>query len=94
MLRQRPGWRKADSNAVGIADGSAIGRYVNYCSDWSVTGPLMVEYGVEIGPYSKDTWMAANIEFIEDTMSYRHVSENKNPLRSVCEVILMIGDKL
>ena len=70
-----------------------------YCSDWSVTGPLMVEYGVGLVPYKDGHIAVADCDWFEPQIGRGEVmypnieSDNDNPLRAVLEVILMIGDK-
>jgi len=73
-----------------------------YCTDWSATGPLMVEYGIGLDPPDKELkdskyWWANH--GIIPKMS-RHERQDwdiqvgdKNPLRAICEVILMINLK-
>lgn len=54
----------------------------NYCTDWSVTGPLMVEYGIGINKLKcENNWIATEGDVY---------ARNPNPLRAVCEVILMM----
>jgi len=62
---------------------------IGYCTDWSVTGPLMVEYGVSLILPTKRTPNHIMSEAICDD-SY---SVSANPLRAVCEIILMLNLK-
>lgn len=64
-------------------------RKPSYCSDWSATGPLMVEHGVALMQSANDDeWCAEISEGGVDNFAC-----NKNPLRAICEVILMIGNE-
>lgn len=58
---------------------------MRYCTDWSATGPLMVEYGVIIIYNSEGKY-----QFVESSRDCEVFSINPNPLRAVCEVILMM----
>lgn len=65
-----------------------------YCSDWSATGPLMVEYGVSfIKEVGAEAFVCAEpwADYI-GRISNEIESGNKNPLRAICEVILMMGE--
>lgn len=59
----------------------------HYCTDWSLTGPLMVEYGISL-IFEPDE--DGNVVVVEHKPSGIW-SDNPSPLRSVCEVILMMG---
>ena len=58
----------------------------SYCSDWSATGPLMVEHGICL--HYRDGVFA----YAEHFCNMAGFSDNNNPLRSICEVILMMGE--
>lgn len=59
-----------------------------YCTDWSVTGPLMVVYKVELYPMENpDEWFAQ----VKTGLSHLFI-RNHNPLRAICEVILMLEE--
>lgn len=60
----------------------------SYCTDWSATGPLMVEYGISL-IFEPDE--DGNVVVVEHKPSGIW-SDNPSPLRSVCEVILMMGE--
>ena len=66
----------------------------SYCSDWSVTGPLMVKYGVATVVENGKVIGATNNsqEFYDPFGSVVFESRNTNPLRAICEVILMMGE--
>lgn len=67
-------------------DVCATEKLQSYCSDWSATGPLMVEYGVALMQSANDDeWCAEISEGSVDNFAC-----NKNPLRAICEVILMM----
>ena len=59
----------------------------NYCNDWSLTGPLMVEYGVIIIYTSEGKY-----QLCESSKDCEVSSSNPNPLRAVCEIILMMEE--
>lgn len=58
-----------------------------YCSDWSAIGPLIVEYGIE------NTFYHAGLFAFASHCRINISSNNKNPLRAICEVILMMGEE-
>lgn len=63
--------------------------WLNYLTDWSLTGPLMIDNNIELMPFVYSDcgeWRAYQIK----KSTNRH-SINKNPLRAICEVNLMIN---
>lgn len=56
----------------------------NYCTDWSATGPLMVEFKVF------PRWSEVYGEYVVEHGELRIRQEN--PLRAICEVLLQMGD--
>lgn len=66
----------------------------SFCSDWSATGPLMVKHAVSTY-FVKGEFIFAGTEqmspggYIVECFE----SQNKNPLRAICEVILMMGEE-
>ena len=70
-------------------------RVLEYCSNWSATGPLMVEYGVSFIKEVGAEAFACAEPWADYTggISNQFESSNKNPLRAICEVILMTGGK-
>lgn len=57
---------------------------IEYLSDWSLTGPLMVEYGIGL-----DTDNLSGSCYISWNGSYQ-TGLVSNPLRAICECVLMV----
>ena len=61
---------------------------LNYLTDWNLTMPLAFENSLLIGPMNNslypDYWTARNNKAIGVS------SHNKNPLRAICEVLVLI----
>ena len=66
--------------------------WVNYCTDWAVTAPLMAKYGVAPLAVFGELRGATNntYEYHEPYGSIVHSSENKNPLRAVVECLILV----
>jgi len=65
---------------------------IDYLEDWSLTGPLMVKYmgshRYEIDFYRDKDDDEYKVESLIDDCCY--IFANINPLRAICEVIIMI----
>lgn len=59
---------------------------LKYCTDWSITGPLMVKY--KVFPRWSEVYGEYVVEF--GKIRVRHT----NPLRAVCEVILQMKEEI
>lgn len=71
-----------------LIDPDCNGGIIDYCRDWSATGPLMVKYGIQL-KYWSDGGFQASQHFL-----LPFSSNNPNPLRAICEVILQTaGEK-
>lgn len=68
----------------GIHTGFVGVKGVGYLQDWNITMPLAVENGLRVGFYTDGVTTAFDPD---RRTSY---SENKNPLRAICEVLVMI----
>ena len=55
-----------------------------YITDWSLTGPLAVKYGLELLINNAGNYSAINGSIVGA------IGINKNPLGAICECILMI----
>ena len=60
---------------VGIDDGSATGRYVDYCNNWNDLMPLVVRYLPMLG--------ISRREFID-------LLQSENPQRALAECLLKV----
>lgn len=82
-------WDKVEGEGVVEEEGYLLSRTTppDYCTDWSATGPLMAEHGVSL-IFEPDE--DGNVVVVEHKPSGIW-SDNPSPLRSVCEVILMMG---
>jgi len=58
-----------------------------YTDDWSLTGPLMIKYKIQLTPmaFSPEAW---NAYACVELMSYNQGAYN--PLRAICECVLII----
>lgn len=68
---------------------------IDYLEDWSLTGPLMVKYGLNV--FSPSEGSKAKVlkpqytGIVNGEDRYKHIrAYNYNTLRAICEVILMI----
>ena len=57
---------------------------INYCQLWRDTGPIIVEHEINLlAPEGEQTYW--------DAVKDEHLSLNKNPLRAVCEVFILMN---
>ena len=60
-----------------------------YCKDWSATGPLMVEHGISLISEPDED---GDVVIAEHKASGIW-SDNPNPLRAICEVLLQLNQE-
>ncbi len=83
-----PKYESVDDTGGGIYCIGIKGGY-GYLADYNLTMPLMVEKGILLAPMNISIypkfWTA------QDNKAIRTYSHNQNPLRVICEVLLMIA---
>lgn len=87
------GWKAAGCAAIGIAEGSAFGRYVDYCNDPADAWPVILENEIAtIPPVSNGTcgWKAER--FYPQNCGTIFDWIDKNPLRAAMIVFLMMQE--
>lgn len=66
-----------------------MGPTPRYCTDWSATGPLMVERGISLISEPDEDGDV----IISEHKASGIWSDNTNPLRSICEVLLQLNQE-
>lgn len=73
---------------MGIADGSAMGRYVDYCNNWNDLMPLVVEYEIDYLTTNKDG--KEYDAYPVDTKYKVAFGSNKNLQRALAECLYLV----
>ena len=60
---------------------------LDYLEDWNLTMPLAVETGLDIS-FPRNNDHIVEVKTLNNLKWY--ISNNKNPLRAICEVLVMI----
>lgn len=61
------------------------GSWVDYCTDWAATGPLMIEHGIVIMPSPNGDGYCAEHDGEIDAFT-----TNTKPLRAVVECLILV----
>ena len=80
------GKMKAFSHALFKVEGCDDELKINYCTDISVTWPLMIKYGVELSPCYNGLWFAGVVESYtneEEPLYYNGITIREDPLRAI-----------
>ena len=96
QVAEKEGWHLADSGNVWVNDGGnqTFEDKLNFTTDWSLTGPLIEKYQIELSIGNSGTliWRAHIIEYGTEIKVLVNVT-GETPLIAACRAIITIEDK-